>query len=291
MIDLGTLGGQSSVAFDINDHGQIVGQSQSFSPVPGPQQRWAVVWANIGGTWVTENLGTVTGMCCASARGINNGTNGDPAAVIVVGSSIVPTEPNEPLEFHAAMWTKSGTGWTVQELGTLPGDTGSGAADVNDHGEIVGSSGNASGVNSGFLWTAATGMVRLSSLGGNTQASAISNSGDIAGSSTDASGNQHAVRWRAATGRQLEDLGSLGGCCSFAEGINNLGDIVGTSNFGRRPLAGNQHAFLVASTSTGMTDLGAISGSSVARDLNDFGVVVGGGRTRNSNHALLWRLP
>jgi probable HAF family extracellular repeat protein len=187
-------------------------------------------------------------------------------------------------------WTKSGAGWTLQVLGTLPGDTGSSAADVNDHGEIVGSSGK-SGVNSGFLWTAANGMRRLPSLSdGNTQAVAISNSGDIAGFSTDASGNSHAVRWRAATAWQLEDLGSLGGCCSFAEGINNLGDIVGTSNFGRRA-AGNQHAFLVASTSTGMTDLGAIRGSSVARDLNDFGVVVGGGRTGKSHHALLWRLP
>jgi probable HAF family extracellular repeat protein len=290
MIDLGTLGGRTSWASDINDHGQIAGRSES-EPVAGMTQGWAVVWANIGGTWVTENLGTVTGMCCASAFGINNGTNGDPAAVIVVGNSRVPTEPPEPpgFEFHAVMWTKSGAGWTLRVLGTLPGDTGSNAADVNDHGEIVGSSGSA-GVNSAFLWTASNGMRRLPSLSsGNTQASAISNSGDIAGFSTDASGNPHAVRWRAATAWQLEDLGSLGRCCSFADGINNLGDIVGTSNFGRR--AGLQHAFLVASTSTGMTDLGAIGGSSVARDLNDFGVVVGAGRTRNSNHALLWRLP
>jgi uncharacterized membrane protein len=98
MIDLGTLGGRTSWASDINDHGQIAGRSES-EPVAGMTQGWAVVWANIGGTWVTENLGTVTGMCCASAFGINNGTNGDPAAVIVVGNSRVSTEPPEPPGF------------------------------------------------------------------------------------------------------------------------------------------------------------------------------------------------
>ena len=39
-----------------------------------------------------------------------------------------------------------------------------------------------------------------------------------------------------------------------------------------------------------MTDLGAPRGQSAARDLNDFGVVVGGGGTGRL-HAVLWRLP
>lgn len=279
MIDLGTLGGRTSVAFDINDHGQIAGQSET-----GPGQRWAVVWTNTDGTWTAENLGTLTGACCALAIGLNNGSDRDPATVAVVGNSRV-----SPTAFHAAMWTKSPAGWNVRDLGTLPGDTDSVAWGVNDYEAVVGSSSNAvTGLASAFLWNAATGMRRLPSLSGNTGALAISNGGDIAGFSTDSSGNPHAVRWRAATAWQLEDLGTLGGCCSGAEGINNLGDVVGTSNFGQR--AGLQHAFLVPSTSTGMTDLGAMRGDSWARDLNDFGVAVGGGRVRQSLHALLWRL-
>jgi probable HAF family extracellular repeat protein len=219
MIDLGTLGGSNSVAWDINNHGQIAGQSDDAL-----KQRWAVVWTNTGGTWAIENLGTVTGACCANARGINNGSAADPATVAVVGSS----------EGHAVVWTKSATRWVIQDLGTLPGDMFSGAEDVNDHGAIVGRSASKTGVNSGFLWTAATGMFRLSGLGGETWALAINNSGDVAGFSTDASGDRHPVRWRSATNWTIEDLGTLGGCCGEAYGINSYGDVVGFSNISRR---------------------------------------------------------
>jgi probable HAF family extracellular repeat protein len=75
----------------------------------------------------------------------------------------------------------------------------------------------------------------------------------VAGTSTDASGNRHAVRWRSTTGWRIEDLGTLGGCCSDGYGVNSLGDVVGISTFGgQRSRA--QHAFL--SNSTGMSDLG-----------------------------------
>ena len=95
-------------------------------------------------TWAIENLGTVTGACCADAHGINNGSAADPNTVAVVGSS----------EGHAVVWTKSATGWVIQDLGTSPGDMFSFAEDVNDHGAIVGMSRSKTGVTSGFLWTA-----------------------------------------------------------------------------------------------------------------------------------------
>jgi probable HAF family extracellular repeat protein len=269
MVDLGTLGGRSSLAYAINNHGQIAGHSHDAS-----NHRFAVVWTNTGGTWAIENLGTVTGACCSSASGINNGTAGDPATVAVVGSSITSSG-----EHHAVVWTRSAVGWAVQDLGTLSGDTGSSAHDVNDDGEIVGVSGSATGVTSGFLWTAATGMFRLSSLGGETYVLAIGNNGDVAGLSTAASGNRHAVRWRAATNWTIEDLGTLGGCCSQGYGINNFGDVVGVSG---------QRAFLA--NSSGMTDLGTLRGQSWARDVNDFGVAVGGSGS-GQLHAALWRLP
>jgi probable HAF family extracellular repeat protein len=278
MIDLGTLGGSFSQALDVNNHGQIAGYStDAFN------QRWPVVWTNTAGTWTIENLGGVRGTCCPSASGINNGTAGDPATVAVVGGGRVSSD-----ESHAVVWTKSAAGWSVQDLGTLPGDTASLAHDVNDRGEIVGSSGSVTGVTSGFLWTAATGMFRLSSLGGDTSALAIGNNGDVAGGSTDTFGNQHAVRWRAATNWTIEDLGTLGGCCSAGLGINSFGDVVGFSNVSRRG-SGVQHAFLASSTGL-MTDLGALRGQSAARDLNDFGVAVRGSGSGRM-HAVLWRLP
>jgi probable HAF family extracellular repeat protein len=279
MVDLGTFGGGNSFAADINDHGQIAGTSQDAS-----RQQWAAVWRRSGGAWTIENLGTVTGACCAHANGINDGIAGNPAGVAVVGGSTVGSGAN-----HAAVWTMSAGGWVVQALGTLPDDTFSTANDVNDDGAVVGVSGRGAGtVASGFVWTAATGMSELPGLGGQlTYALAINDGGDVAGLSTDASGTRHAVRWRSSSGWAVEDLGTLGGCCSEGYGINTFGDVVGVSNLGKR--SGTQRAFL-ARPAAAMTDLGAQEGQSAARDLNDFGVVVGGGGS-GQLHALVWRLP
>jgi probable HAF family extracellular repeat protein len=274
MIDLGGLDGCTSYANDINNHGQIAGESNDIL-----RQRWAVVWTNAGATGALEKLPTQTGACCSAAYGINKGSAGDPSTVSVAGSS----------QGHAVVWRRSATRWTIQDLGALPGDTYSFAHDVNDEGDVVGSSSTgASGASRGFLWTAATGMLPLSSLGGETYALAINNGGDVAGLSTDASGNRHAVRWRSATNWTLEDLGTLGGCCSEGYGITGAGDVVGVSNVSQR-LSGSQHAFLA--NAAGMMDIGALRGDSWARDMNDFGVVVGGGSTGRSIHALLWQLP
>jgi probable HAF family extracellular repeat protein len=281
MIDLGTFGGGNSHARDINDHGMIAGGSEDAD-----RRRWAAVWRRAGATWTIENLGTVTGACCASAYGINNGTAGDPGSVAVVGSSAVSGHS------EAAVWTMSASGWAVQTLGMLSGDTFSSAHDVNDGGTIVGLSARGGGeIASGFLWTAATGMSRLPGLGGAlTYALAINNSGDVAGLSTDTGGRRHAVRWRANTGWTVEDLGTLGGCCSESYGINTFGDVAGVSNVGKRSgLSGTQHGF-VARMGSLMIDLAA-QGQSAARDLNDFGVVVGEGGGGALPHAVLWRLP
>jgi probable HAF family extracellular repeat protein len=275
MIDLGTLGG-NSFAEDINNHGVIAGSSDDAA-----RQRRAVVWTMTDGSWTIRNLGTASGTCCSSAYGVNNGVAGDPSSAVVVGSSAVPSGGS-----HAVMWRQSGTDWLVEDLGTLPGDVASAAHDVNDGGTVVGISGNTLDVYSAFRWTPSTGMVRLPGLGGETYALAVSNTGDIAGLSTDAAGNRHAVRWLAGSDA-IVDLGTLGGCCSEGYGINGLGDIVGVSSIGLR--SGTQHAFL-SKPGGRITDLGALRGQSAARDLNDFGTVVGGSG-KAQLHAAIWKLP
>jgi probable HAF family extracellular repeat protein len=257
-VDLGGLDGCDSHASDINNHGEIAGGSADALG-----HRWAVVWTNGGGTWAMEKLGTLTGACCADARGINNGNAGDPSTAAVVGNS----------EGRAVMWTKSATGWSVRDLGTLPGDTSGSANDVNDRGDVVGLSYNSvTGITTPVLWSTVVGMLPLPRMSGETYALAINNDSDVAGLSTDAFGNRHAVRWRSTTNWTIEDLGTLGGCCSEAYGINGFGDVVCVSSMSQRR-SGLQHAFLA--TPLRMADLGALKRTSVARDVNDFGVVVG----------------
>ena len=119
------------------------------------------------------------------------------------------------------------------------------------------------GISSGFLWTAAAGMSRLPGLGGDTTyALAVNDGGDVAGLSTDPAGARHAVRWRASAGWTVEDLGTL---FNFFFAVSGSGPV-------------RQHGFLARPDAL-MTDLAA-QGQSAARDLNDFGVVVGGGGSR-----------
>jgi probable HAF family extracellular repeat protein len=84
---------------------------------------------------------------------------------------------------------------------------------------------------------------------------------------------------------ELTDLGTLGGASSWAGGLNNAGDVVGTSMTD----AGEKHAFLYRHGR--MQDLGTLGGhESAAYAINDSGHIVGQiqglGRT---DRPFLWR--
>jgi probable HAF family extracellular repeat protein len=162
--------------------------------------------------------------------------------------------------------------YSVQDLGTLPGDYASVAWGINQFGDIVGWSMGPTGTRA-FVYSNGTGMTALPAPTGRpvTTARAISASGVVVGTAaTGGSDIGHAVRWRSGV---AQDLGTLaGGNFSQARGVNASGAIAGTSDTSGGSLY--QHAFLYTDAA-GMTDLTPSSDNAHAEGINDSGQVTG----------------
>ncbi len=256
----------SSVAYDINDSGQIVGYSASAD------YRYQRAFLYSGSTMT--DLGRLDGGTVAMAKGINNSGQ-------VVGMSSTAGSANG----HAFLYSGS----TMVDLGTN-GGVQSVANAINNRGHLVGSFQESDGCYYGFLYDGSQ-TFELPVLGGiytRGTAKGINDSGQIIGYSYPASGGGgHAFLYSDST---ITDLGTLGGTMSQANGINNSGQVVGMSY-----LAGAQgyHAFLYSGST--MTDLGTVGGiytfASQAMDINDSGQIVGRCHADNSpsnTHAFIY---
>lgn len=245
--DLGTLGGHSSLANDINAKGQVVG--------------WAMTpdWQHHPFLWTQkEGMQDLGGF--GEANAINE--RGD-----VVGAS--QTEPGTSVK-HAFLWTaKDG----MRDL--LPQAAWSEALDINNQGQVVGDFRTTETSRTrAFLWDPQKGLQELPTLGGDgdTIARAINDRGQVAGSSVaQISGiiPQRAFLWDPRTG--IRDLGTLGASNSGALGINNRGQVVGWSGVYNDFVT---RAFLW-DPAAGMQDLGTQGRAGRAADINEAGQAVG----------------
>jgi probable HAF family extracellular repeat protein len=251
VVDLGQPGlkGQNSQAFSVNVWGQAVGEAQTGSPDPQGEDfcGFAALGLASSGTtclpFVWENgvmhpLPTLGGN-----NGVANYINGAGEASGMVEKntpdSTCPSGGPQKLEFKPVVWQIG----DVRELPTYPGDPDGNAHAINDSGQAAGGSGVCAAFNPiwltnlqplhALLWEGGK-TIDLGSLGGTGHGDGImalnlNNHGQVIGSS-DLQGDAsfHAFLWTHETG--MQDLGTLqGDVSSAAVGINDVGQIVGTS--------------------------------------------------------------
>ncbi len=206
-IDLGTLGGPYSVALDVNNRGQVVGQSGVRAEDTSWDSGHAFLWQN----GKMKDLGTLGGKN-SSASHINDLGQ-------IAGNSDTGTEQ------HAFFWANG----RMTDIGTL-GGTGSSAADLNNWGQVAGTSTTAAGDTHCFLWVAGV-MTDLGTLGGDyCYVQDINDQGQIIGGSTTAGASSsyesHAFLWDKGIMVDLTpDLGDNE--TSTAQAINELGQVIG----------------------------------------------------------------
>jgi probable HAF family extracellular repeat protein len=279
--NLGTLGGNESVAFGLNNRGQAAGFALNTIPdlytnvfAFGATQAHAFLWQD----GVMQDLGTLGGPDSIAYYVNDRGQ--------VAGQSFTNSTPNPSTgvpTLDPFLWEDG----NMLDLGTL-GGTFSVTNDLNNRGQVVGNS-NLAGdtAQHPFLWDPKKGLIDLGTFGGsNGSAQWLNDAGEVVGQANLPGDTGHdAFLWKNGV---LTDLGNLGKTSS-AEGINSSGQIVGGSRINSTTV----HGFLWENGGP-MVDLnslilpGSALTSTFTWSINDRGEITGVGQLANGDvHAIL----
>lgn len=260
---LGTLGGNSSRAYDVSNEGPVVvGTSANAS-----QQIRAFFWTP--GTGL-QDLGTLGGSQ-SSARAVSSDGN------VIVGWAYKPGDAS-PRSFR---WTAT-TG--MQEIQSLVADRENRAHGISDDGLVIVGEYWDPGDPRAYRWT--TQMEDLGTLGG-FQAYAYDASADgavVVGQAMNSDMTMRAFRWENWV---MQDLGTLGGSWSEARAVSADGTVIvgfsPNSNGDLRPFRWR--------AASGMVELPSLGVNSAALDVSANGRYVVGFYVINNTteeRALLW---
>jgi probable HAF family extracellular repeat protein len=284
--NLGTLGGNESAAYALNDLGRVVGWASNTIPDPyayavfadGATQAHATLWRN--GT--IQDLGTLGGPDSAAYFVNEHGQ--------IAGQALTNSIPNVTTGFPTQdpfLWERGG----MIDLGTLGGTNGY-PLSLNNRGQVVGQS-NLAGDQTfnAFLWERGV-LKDLGTLGGQfSSAYQINDAGEVAGYST-LSGDQVFHPFLLKNGHMF-DLGVVAGePCGYAIGISSAGQVVGASYDCN--LSG-YHAFLWENGSiVDLNDLippGSDLYLGAADSMNDLGEIAAVGRLSNGDARAFLLIP
>jgi probable HAF family extracellular repeat protein len=245
LVDLGTLGGGSTQAVDVNDSGQVTGYSTS-----GTSTR-AFLWQG----------GTMTDLGSLGTSSLGNAIN---AVGDVVGLSQRP-----PGAAHATLWRG---GAIIDLTPDIASNIGSTATAIGNNGQVLLFFSD----NTAFVWENGN-RIPIGGLGhGAAYPLDINNAGQVVGSAaavmTPLGLMPHAILWENGV---TTDLGLLEGDeDSGASAINNHGVIVGSSGRTDPETYETFYRPFIYQNGT-MTAISAPSATAYAGDINDSGVVVG----------------
>jgi len=170
--------------------------------------------------------------------------------------------------------------YSMTMLGTLGGATSS-PGDLNNAGQVVGYSQTSDGREHAFLWENGS-MTDLTPDARLSYAIGINAHGEIVGAISPENRVNHAILWR---GGVAIDLGGLGGTFSLADGINDSGQIVGTTDFDPRQRIDGQTWLWQNEGMTALTERGENAQSPM---INNSGQVLLHLNANTPGHTYLW---